>query len=78
MNFLKSIFKKRENFVSTQAQNDCPNCWEKKEYSTAGRVKIFRKKRKKAFISQFMETYVTGVKSKQTHPVDIHPINMFV
>lgn len=55
-------------------ENICPNCWGKQEYE--GKIREYLKdqtksninkdiENQKAFVAQFMETHVTGIKLKR-------------
>ncbi len=79
MGFLKNLFggKNKENNLSKEdliEANVCPNCWGKQEYQNQfvqfqkdqTKANISHDKlHQKAFIQQFVETNITGIKLKR-------------
>jgi len=41
---------------------DCPNCWGTQEYANESREYSAESKTRKAFVSQFVETHITGIR----------------
>ena len=71
MNLLKKILKNEpanlnSNTMKQVAVNVCVNCWGKQEYDDQYLAveKDQKNGRRKAFVMQFVETYITGVALK--------------
>ena len=78
MDFIKNLFNDPSTPILSQAelleQNLCPNCWGKQTYDGQFRQFVIDqskandgtgKKKPKAFIQQFVENHVTGIKLKK-------------
>lgn len=64
MSIIKRVFrlKDSDNTLSNNQSASCPNCWGKQEYADQTREYLKMNKKKKAFVTQFLETYITGIK----------------
>ena len=78
MDFIKNLFNNNGSPIISQEelieQNLCPNCWGKQSYDGQFRQFVIDqsktndgtgKKKPKAFIQQFVENHVTGIKLKK-------------
>ena len=68
MGFLKSLFGNKSKYNAENLEHAvCPNCWGKQEYAERTREKKIENKDKKAFIAEFSEKHVTGIKSEKSN-----------
>ncbi|SEQ90608.1 hypothetical protein [Neolewinella agarilytica] len=76
MTFFRNMFYAKSNFLSANPESSlaCPNCWGVQEYGGCY-VELLPDQtkaningdvlRKKTFVQQFVETYVTGIKLRK-------------
>lgn len=85
MEILSKLFGQGTEITKQEIEdaNVCPNCWGKQEYenqykdyvndSTKSNIN-HDKQNRKAFIAQFVETYVTGIKLKNKDGEKVCPV----
>lgn len=72
-NLLKSLFNKRPDTFDEAPEGVCANCWEDQEYGNVTRkkykdiqIEVKNGEGKHAFIQDFVETHLNGMKLKST------------